>query len=376
MVEKMSPVKNPLTIIAIFAAIAEISGTVILPFIAPTNQTVYVWFLMIFPILLIVLFFLTLNFNHKVLYAPSDYKNEDNFLHSLPRATFAEKVRKIEAELADETAAVSFPTNDLLPNLRDPLAAGSTSSGAAAVSAIGVDAIAPVGDVFATGSANGVIVTVGAPLTADVLCVGTSCVAAESTAGAHEARVEAGAVTEKFARVSIVDVARMQPPQPQPASQKSISRNAQATYMLAEELIFEKLGNEFSSNIHREIKLGQGGRYIFDGIVNEKGVTTIIEVKFIRDNVNGIKRLQATIRSIDESIKLLPRDQAPNLRLLLVIIATDSNVSQERLAAHIEKYRSNSLFPIDFRYFNLDDLKRDAGLVATSESEGISISRP
>ena len=101
MIEKVGPIKNPLTIIAIFAAIAEISGTIVLPFIDTINQSVYVWFLMVFPTLLILLFFLTLNFNHKVLYAPSDYKNEDNFFQSLPRATFTEKVQKITAELAE-----------------------------------------------------------------------------------------------------------------------------------------------------------------------------------------------------------------------------------------------------------------------------------
>ena len=110
MIEKVGPIKNPLTIIAIFAAIAEISGTLVLPFIAAANQSLYVWFLMVFPILLILLFFLTLNFNHKVLYAPSDYQNEDNFLRSLPRATLAEKVLKIEAEIAEENKSIDQAT--------------------------------------------------------------------------------------------------------------------------------------------------------------------------------------------------------------------------------------------------------------------------
>jgi len=80
MTEKIGLVKNPLTIIAIFAGIAEVSGTVILPFITDDNQAVFVWFLMVFPILLISLFFWTLNKNSKVLYAPSDFQNEDNYL--------------------------------------------------------------------------------------------------------------------------------------------------------------------------------------------------------------------------------------------------------------------------------------------------------
>ena len=80
MIEKIGPVKNPLTIIAIFAGIAEVSGTVVLPFLSEGNQSVFIWFLMFFPAILVGLFFLTLNFNHKVLYAPSDYSDEANFM--------------------------------------------------------------------------------------------------------------------------------------------------------------------------------------------------------------------------------------------------------------------------------------------------------
>jgi hypothetical protein len=107
MVEKIGPIKNPLTIIAIFAAIAEISGTVVLPFISESNQGTYIWFLMLFPLLLVVLFFLTLNFNHKVLYAPSDFKDEENFFKSFKPASPTErdeKLREQAREVAEEVA--------------------------------------------------------------------------------------------------------------------------------------------------------------------------------------------------------------------------------------------------------------------------------
>ena len=64
---KFGHIKNPLTVVAIFAGIAEVSGTAVLPFISPANQATYMWFLMIFPTLLVAIFFLTLNFNHTVL---------------------------------------------------------------------------------------------------------------------------------------------------------------------------------------------------------------------------------------------------------------------------------------------------------------------
>lgn len=99
MIEKVGTIKNPLTIIAIFAAIAEISGTIVLPFINAEHQGLYIWFLMIFPLVLVVTFFFTLNFNHKVLYAPSDYRDEDNFIKSLQKVSFIEKARKIDVEI-------------------------------------------------------------------------------------------------------------------------------------------------------------------------------------------------------------------------------------------------------------------------------------
>jgi hypothetical protein len=80
MTEKIGTIKNPLTIIAIFAGIAEVSGTVVLPFINQDNQHFFIYFLIGFPSFLIITFFGTLNFNNKVLYAPSDYKDESNYI--------------------------------------------------------------------------------------------------------------------------------------------------------------------------------------------------------------------------------------------------------------------------------------------------------
>lgn len=80
MIEKIGKITNPLTIIAIFSGLAEVSGTLVLPFVDASNQAFFIYFLVLFPTLIVVLFFLTLNFNNKVLYAPSDYENEDNFV--------------------------------------------------------------------------------------------------------------------------------------------------------------------------------------------------------------------------------------------------------------------------------------------------------
>ncbi|BCN23878.1 hypothetical protein QX216_13585 [Vibrio parahaemolyticus] len=119
MVEKIGHIKNPLTVIAMFAAIAEISGTTVLPFIEPENQSVYIWFLMFFPIFLVGAFFLTLNFNHRVLYAPSDYKDEKHFINPYGKASpeeqgrkLQEEIEEIEAEDASGNASSTTDAND------------------------------------------------------------------------------------------------------------------------------------------------------------------------------------------------------------------------------------------------------------------------
>lgn len=101
MKNKISTVKNPLTVIAIFAGTAEISGTAILPLLEAQSQQTYIWFLMLFPLILIVFFFLTLNWNHKVLYAPSDFTNEDNFVNILKKPSIQETIINIKEGLEE-----------------------------------------------------------------------------------------------------------------------------------------------------------------------------------------------------------------------------------------------------------------------------------
>lgn len=80
---QIKQVSNPLTLIAVFASLAEIAATAVLPMLDGAVQGIFVWFVMLFPVLLVVLFFVTLNWNHRVLYAPGDYADEANFLRAL-----------------------------------------------------------------------------------------------------------------------------------------------------------------------------------------------------------------------------------------------------------------------------------------------------
>jgi hypothetical protein len=112
MTEHTGHIKNPLTVISRFAAVAEISGTVVLPFISPENQATYIWFLMLFPALLVGTFFITLNFNHKTLYAPSDYQNQNHFLNLFGIVTPGEREEKLEEEIIEATQPVQSTAPD------------------------------------------------------------------------------------------------------------------------------------------------------------------------------------------------------------------------------------------------------------------------
>lgn len=115
MSDKISTVKNPLTVIAIFAGTAEISGTAVLPLLGEANQHIYLWFLMLFPFSLIALFFITLNWNYKVLYAPSDFKDEDNFVNLLKKqSTFEqnEQMANIKNDIVEETGIKDVEISD------------------------------------------------------------------------------------------------------------------------------------------------------------------------------------------------------------------------------------------------------------------------
>ncbi len=73
-------ISNPLSIIGIFCGLAELAGATILPMLEISLQKIFVWYVIGFPVLLVVLFFTTLNFNRQALYAPSDFKNQGDFL--------------------------------------------------------------------------------------------------------------------------------------------------------------------------------------------------------------------------------------------------------------------------------------------------------
>jgi hypothetical protein len=75
-------ISNPLTIIAVFAGLAETLATVALVQLPSEIQIVFVYFVMAFPTCIVFLFFWILYHKNFVLYAPSDYQNQDHYLEA------------------------------------------------------------------------------------------------------------------------------------------------------------------------------------------------------------------------------------------------------------------------------------------------------
>lgn len=83
-------IANPMTVIAIFATLSETSAAVSLPFLDNKEREIYVWFLISFPFYLLLLFFVTLNFNYRSLYAPSDFEKGKHFIKVMDSNEHAE----------------------------------------------------------------------------------------------------------------------------------------------------------------------------------------------------------------------------------------------------------------------------------------------
>lgn len=76
----MLKITNPLTIIAVFSGIAEAFATIALIALPIEIQHIFIWFVMAFPVLIVIAFFIILIEKPMLLYGPSDYEDQKDFL--------------------------------------------------------------------------------------------------------------------------------------------------------------------------------------------------------------------------------------------------------------------------------------------------------
>ncbi|WP_419708705.1 hypothetical protein [Pseudomonas sp. NFX224] len=117
MIKNQKRITNPITVIAIFATLSETSAAVSLPFLDHKEREIYIWFLMIFPFYLLLLFFATLNFNYRSLYAPSDFAKGKDFVKILDSVTKREGAIK-DRRPTSPSSAQAPPTEVDVQNSR------------------------------------------------------------------------------------------------------------------------------------------------------------------------------------------------------------------------------------------------------------------
>jgi Holliday junction resolvase-like predicted endonuclease len=98
--------RNPLGIIALFivliygfaSLVVGVSGKSL----EPEQRWPLIWFLVIFPVIVLAVFAWLVSRHHLKLYAPADYRNEELFLHTLPpslqRIRLQDEVQAIQVE--------------------------------------------------------------------------------------------------------------------------------------------------------------------------------------------------------------------------------------------------------------------------------------
>lgn len=112
----MKTIKNPLTVVGVFSGLAEIAGTTVLPLLSSALQSVFIWYVMVFPVVLIIFFFLTWNFNPAVLYPPGEYKDQKDYKELITRNVAAQQknMEDLKKELED---IIKKTVNDSMENM-------------------------------------------------------------------------------------------------------------------------------------------------------------------------------------------------------------------------------------------------------------------
>lgn len=119
-------VRNPLSVIALFVLLVEAIATVTLIQVQDEMQIALplVWFIVLFPTMIALLFFSTLWWRHQFLYAPTEYRSDESFLTAMHRLQRVE-ARQEAAELNPRTTGEkeSLQVVDRLLTLGDVRAA-------------------------------------------------------------------------------------------------------------------------------------------------------------------------------------------------------------------------------------------------------------
>lgn len=110
-------IRNPLSVIVVFAGIIEVALTVTLIKLPVESQDIFIWFVMFTTILLIGSFFYVLYKKPAVLFSPSDYEDESKYLDSIGEARDIQKLNSRTDQLEQVSNSIINYLDALAENI-------------------------------------------------------------------------------------------------------------------------------------------------------------------------------------------------------------------------------------------------------------------
>ncbi|MGO0789213.1 hypothetical protein ACTOWA_05030 [Herbaspirillum seropedicae] len=305
-ISSAGPIKNPLTIIAIFAGIAEISGTLVLPHIAPDNQRLYIYFLISFPSVLVALFFLTLNLNHRVLYAPSDFQDEDHFMGLIKKASPIDVLEKA-AEQRSKAPQEQMKTDvDIDVDEQNPDADGIEAAQVTNVGVGGSDA-----QKIPEGEQNP-----PAPIPTDI-------------------EKNYSAVGQEIIRKNSADVSSDHE-EKQEFMYSRKRRASTASYRVLEHNAITDIAQDFFNDRPTFDVVTHGSDFVYDGAVINDDVFALLDASVINTSGELFERAKKFFEMANRTYKYLPIDTLKKFMAVFIPIYSQNMNSEEQKKCHDE----------------------------------------
>ncbi|MEQ8266783.1 MAG: hypothetical protein RH982_06285 [Parvibaculum sp.] len=306
-------VRNPLGIIAAFISLIYGTSATLLGVavndITEKNQTVLVWFVVLFPCAVLIVFAWLVAKHHKKLYAPHDYRSDDGFLSAAENADRGTVGQRLRADIDASFIHIEEEAVD-----------------------------------------------------GDRVIIGDEKQKADRPSGQ---RAQVHEETKSPERFSI-------PRQPTtmstaPNLQQAYASHLQQAYF-AESLAFEELQHEWEAPIRRNLVFRSrktGRRLEIDGAIQAKDKTIIVEVKLLDTKLEHISR---RLRDVRDQIRIY-REEIPamggvDVEFLVVLVISGGEEKYgeviDKLRPHIAEFAGIA----NVETYRLQDLMTKYGLSA------------
>ncbi|MFW4859032.1 hypothetical protein ACOAP9_04880 [Pseudomonas aeruginosa] len=332
MAKKYAHIKNPLTVIAIFATFAEVGGTIVLPLLEGEVQEQYVWFLMAFPVYLVWQFFRVLWHKHEVLYAPKDYRDDNNFLSAkgIIPASQASVIAKVIDE-ASQAGDEALNTDSIGPEAQ--VAYGSDEPNNGTVHE----------DAYEEEESNDEPESEAKPRASVSAAAAAS--AAWSAADAarlenHEALAAAAGLTVSGASVGGT------------VATTGLANKIQARAEV-EEHVFKVLSKDYKSPFFRDVSVRGIPNHVFSGVSTRPDETVLVEIVYASHIVRNKKKILDFMKKVSSYYHRPSSQVGPNFQLVVVIV-DDSNALESALAARVLTDSISSCnVPVEIRHITM-----------------------